>query len=283
MQIVLNLFYDHTHDMDMIRKFLQLFAIITLYIPTYAQKRSTWNEAYNRYKNGNMVSKITSRYSVIVRGGLTQFYGELQKQDMRGMLGLGVNRKFNNPLSLSLEYTTGKLGGEEISFFNSYFINEYNSVELLAMWDLTGQFIPSYDGELNVNIYGGLGLMMFSANAYDITSNTLLRFTNSPSSARNPLFLRWGNPHGSPGIKKTNERIIPVGLCVDYKLFEKLIFGFDYRFYFVRTDKVDATSGMRLINPEEADSYSKTPNDKFSFLSLSATYKFSRYPKRGKR
>ena len=267
----------------MIRKFLQLFTIITLYIPAQAQKRLSWNEAYNQYKNGNSLSKVTSRYSLTVRGGLTQFYGELQKQDMHGMLGISLSRKFKNPLSLSFEYTIGKLGGEEISFFNSYFINEYNSLELLAKWSLTEQFIQDKDGELDINIYGGLGLMMFSANAYDITSGKLLRFTNSASSARNPLFLRWGNPRGSPGIKKTNERIIPVGLSVDYELFEKLIFGFDYRFYFVRTDKVDATSGMRFINPEEADSYSKTPNDKFSFLSLSATYKFSRYPKRGKR
>jgi len=57
----------------MIRKFLQLFAIITLYIPAQAQKRLSWNEAYNQYKNGNSLSKVTSRYSLTVRGGLTQF------------------------------------------------------------------------------------------------------------------------------------------------------------------------------------------------------------------
>ena len=119
-----------------------------------------------------------------------------------------------------------------------------------------------------------------SGNAFDIKTNNLLRFTNSKTSARNQLFLRWGKPHGKWGIKKTNERIIPIGTSFDYKLFEKLIFGFDYHFYFVRSDKVDATSGMRFINPEEADSYSKTPNDKFSFLALSVTYKFSRNVKR---
>jgi len=269
--------------MDMILRFLQLFALITLCMPAQAQKRQSWNEAYNRYKSGNMPAKVMSRYSMTVRGGLTQFYGELQKQDMHGMLGIGITRKFNNPVSLSFDYTLGKLGGEEVSFFNSYFINEYNTMELLAKWNLTEQFSKSSDDELSVNIYTGLGLMMFSANAYDIPTNKLLRFTNSASSARNPLFLRWGNPHGNPGIKKTNERIIPAGLSIDYKLFEKLIFSFDYRFYFVRTDKVDATSGMRMINPEEADSYSKTPNDKFSFLSISATYKFSRYSKHRKR
>ncbi len=267
----------------MTRKFLQIFAIITLCIPVQAQRRTSWNDAYRNYKNGNHSSKIISPYSLTVHGGLTQFYGELQKQDMRGVLGIGLNRSFNKSLSLGFEYSIGKLGGEEIPFFNSYFINEYNAAELLVKWNLMEQFVQNHHDDLDLSIYGGLGLMMFSANAYDITSNKLLRFTNSATSARNQLFLRWGNPHGKPGIKKTNERIIPVGIEANYKLFEKLIFGIDYRFYFVRSDKVDATSGMRLINPEEADTYSKTPNDKFSFLSFSVMYKFSKYPGHRKR
>ncbi|MDQ6482149.1 hypothetical protein [Dyadobacter sp. LHD-138] len=267
----------------MIRKFLQLFAIITLCIPARAQRRTSWSDAYNRYKNGNQSSKIISPYAISVRGGLTQFYGELRKQDMRGMLGISLNRAFNKSVSLGFEYSTGKLGGEEISFFNSYFINEYNAVELLAKWNLTQQLVQNNDNDLDLSIYGGLGLMMFSANAYDIASNSLLRFTNSATSARNQLFLRWGNPRGKPGIRKTNERVIPLGIAANYNLFEKLIFGVDYRFYFARSDKVDATSGMRLINPEEADTYSKTPNDKFSFLSFSVIYKFRKYPGSRKR
>lgn len=267
----------------MIRKFLQLIVFISICFSANAQNRSSWKQAYEKYKNGNSRQKIISPYSLTVRGGLTQFYGELGQQDMPAMYGVEINRAFNKTLSLSLEYSMGKLGGQEVSFFNSYFINEYNAIELLAKWNLTEQFVPDNDGEFNINIYGGLGLMMFSANAFDIKTNNLLRFTNSKTSARNPLFLRWGKPHGKWGIKKTNERIIPIGASFDYKLFEKLIFGFNYQFYFVRSDKVDATSGMRFINPEEADSYSKTPNDKFSFLALSMTYKFSGSQKRRRR
>lgn len=267
----------------MIRKFLQLFAIITLYIPVQAQRRMSWTDSYRIYKSGQHSSKILSPYSISLRGGLTQFYGELKQQDMRGMLGISVNRRFRKPVSVSFEYSNGKLGGEEISFFNAYFINEYHAFELLVKWNLTEQLIPNHDGDLTLTIYGGAGLMMFSANAYDVTSNNLLRFTNSSTSARNQLFLRWGNPRGKPGIKKTNERIIPAGVDAQYQLFEKLVFGVEYRFYFVRSDKVDATSGMRLINPEEADTYSKTPNDKFSFLSFSVCYKFSKFPGNKKR
>ena len=259
----------------MFHKFLQLIVLIAISFTANAQYKNSWKEAYEKYKTGNSRQKTISRYALTVRGGLTQFYGELGQQDMPAMHGVEVNRAFNKTLSLSMQYSMGKLGGQEISFFNSYFINEYNAIELLAKWNLTEQFFADNDGEFNINIYTGLGLMMFSANAFDIKTNSLLRFTNSKTSARNPLFLRWGKPHGKWGIKKTNERIIPIGVSFDYKLFEKLIFGFDYHFYFVRSDKVDATSGMRLINPEEADSYSKTPNDKFSFLALSITYKFS--------
>jgi hypothetical protein len=211
---------------------------------------------------------------------MTQFYGELGQQHMPAMFGLEVNRSFSKKLSLSMEYTVGKLAGQETAFFNAYFVNEYNVIELLVKWNLTEQCIRDYKGELGVKVYGGLGLMRFNASAFNLKTNTLLRFTNSKTSARNPLFLRWGKPHGRQGIKNTNERVIPLGVSFDYTLFEKLVFGLDYRFYFIRTDKADATSGMRLINPEEADSYSQTPNDKFSFLALSATYRISTHPRK---
>lgn len=263
----------------MIRKFLQLFILITLSFPVHGQQRTNWNDAYKKYKTGNKSTKVISPYSITIRGGLTQFYGELHQQDMQGVVGLGLGRSLNKTFSLGLDYSIGTLGGQETSFFNAYFINKYSTVEFLGKWNLTQQFVPNHDGEFTINMYGGIGLMMFSANAYDIATNNLLRFTNSKTSERNKLFRRWGRPHGKPGIRKTNERVIPVGISADYQLFEKLLFGVDYRFYFVRSDKADATSGMRLINPEEAESYSKTPNDKFSFLSFSVTYRFSGYPK----
>ena len=118
--------------------------------------------------------------------------------------------------------------------------------------------------------------MFFTANAYDMTTDELVRFSNSKASKRNQLFLRWGNPGGKSGIKKTRERVIPIGTSLEFILSEKLKVGVDYRFYFIRTDKADATSGQRLLNPEEADSYSDTPNDKFSLLSVSLTHSFAK-------
>lgn len=213
-------------------------------------------------------------FSISTRCGLTQFFGELNDQDMQGMAGISFGRSVNKQVALHLNYTAGKLGGEQLEFFNSYFINEYNTLELIAKWDLSEQFSQLEPGPAHFWVYGGLGLIYFSGNAFDIDNNKLIRFTNSTLSARNPLFLRWGPPHGPTGIKKTREGILPLGTSLDYELLRNWKVGIDYRFYFVRTDKMDATSGQRLINPEEAESYSDTPNDKFSFLSVSLTYRF---------
>jgi hypothetical protein len=234
---------------------------------------------YGAFSNGISRKKSYHRkaprpFSVTIRGGLTQFFGELNKQDMLGMAGISVGQAFNKQVALHLDYTAGKLGGEQTAFFNSYFINEYNTLELTAKWDLTEQFSSLEPGPVHFRLYGGVGLIYFSANAFDLDNDKLLRFTNSNLSARNPLFLRWGPPHGPTGIKKTREGMLPLGTSLDYELLRNWRVGIDYRFYFVRTDKMDATSGRRLINPEEGESYSDTPNDKFSFLSVFLTYHF---------
>jgi hypothetical protein len=221
-------------------------------------------------------TKEISRFSITARGGLTQFYGELNEQDMLGSYGIGLNGKISKAIYLGIDYSAGKVGGQKVTFFNSYFIAEYNAVEVIGRWNLTRQFSRRKEDLFDISVYGGVGMILFHANAYDLDSGELVRFSNSETSKRNPLFLRWGNPRGRAGIKKTHERIIPIGSSFDYNLTERLKVGMDFRFYFVRTDKLDATSGQRLINPEEADSYSNTPNDKFSLLSATLTYCFAK-------
>jgi len=221
--------------------------------------------------------RVLSPYSIAVRGGLTQFFGELGGQDMNFMVGVSLIQQVNPAFAMSLDFTAGKVGGEKREFFNSYFVNEFNSIELLARWNLTEQFNRYADPKiLNVGVYGGLGMMYFSANAYNLDTDQRVRFTNSDLSGRNPLFLRWGSPQGRLGITKTHERTIPLGLTLDYNLPKNWKIGLDYRFYFARTDKLDATSGRRLINPEESTSYSDTPNDKYSFLSVTLSHRFDR-------
>ncbi|GAB2763361.1 hypothetical protein GCM10027275_00450 [Rhabdobacter roseus] len=226
-----------------------------------------------------LTSRQLTPYSITVRGGLTQFFGELGEQDMRGMAGFSLNQKVQRAFTMGLDFSTGKLGGEKTEFFNSYFVADYRAIDLLAKWDLTEQFSRYDDEKLHISVYGGIGMMYFRSNAYDLTTNQRVRFTNSDVSGRNPLFLRWGNPRGRLGVTRTAERTIPLGVAFDYQLARTWQLGLDYRFYFARTDKLDATSGRRLTNPEEGTSYSDTPNDKFSFLALSLTHRFTRKPK----
>lgn len=234
-----------------------------------------------RYRSSNGISRKKSydrsaRHPgfINVRGGLTQFFGELNDQDMHSVAGISAGWAFNKQFAIEADFDAGKVGGEKAAFFNSYFVNEFNTLECIVKWDLTEQFNKLEPGPAHVWLYAGIGQIWFSANAFGLDDNKLLRFTNSELSARNPLFLRWGPPKGPAGIKKTREGILPVGTSLDYDLLKKLKIGLDYRFYFVRTDKMDATSGWRLTNPEESDSYSNTSDDRFSFLSVYLSYRF---------
>ncbi|PSL32347.1 hypothetical protein [Dyadobacter jiangsuensis] len=234
-----------------------------------------------RYRSPNGISDkknyrrgATQPWFLDLRCGLTQFYGELNAQAMHGIAGIGIGRSLNKQFAIQLDYNAGSIGGEKRAFFNSWFVNEYNTAECLVKWDLSEQFCEKEPGLAHVSVFAGLGQIWFSANAYDLSDSRLLRFTNSEQSARNPLFLRWGPAKGPRGIKKTREGILPLGTSVSYVLLEKLKIAFEYRFYFVRTDKLDATSGRRLINPEESESYSDTPNDTFSFIAVSLQYHF---------
>ncbi|MBO9615845.1 MAG: hypothetical protein J7619_24330 [Dyadobacter sp.] len=234
-----------------------------------------------RYRSPNGISekksynrRTTQPNFISLRYGLTQFYGELNAQAMHTIAGLGVGRSINKEFAIQLDYNAGRIGGEKRAFFNSWFVNEYNSAECLLKWDLSEQFSDREPGPAHISAFAGLGQIWFSANAYDLDDDRLLRFTNSQQSARNPLFLRWGPARGPKGIKKTREGILPLGTSVSYALLEKWKIAFEYRFYFVRTDKLDATSGQRLINPEESESYSDTPNDTFSFIAVSVQYHF---------
>lgn len=263
-------------------KFVSILISLLLAFPAFshAQKGKKRSKKSVKPAPRYAVKDELSPWSLSFNAGLTQFFGELNEQDMKGAVAAGVGYKVLKPVSIGFYYSAGKIGGEKKDFFNSYFINEYNTFELLSKWSMVEQFSRQKGKDFDFSIYGGLGLMRFSANAYDLTTNELLRFTNSSLSKRNQLFLRWGNPRGRSGIRKTNERVIPLGFCMNYSLLERWKVGMDYRFYFIRTDKADATSGWRLINPEEQDSYSNTPNDKFSLLSVSLTHHFTKSRKK---
>ena len=240
-------------------------------------KKITSKKVYVRQSG---FSRELSHYALGFRAGLTQFYGELNEQDMKGLIGFSLSRDIGKKAAVHFDYTAGKIGGQKSNFFNSYFVSEFNTFELLGRWNLSEQFRGRERGDFDFSLYGGVGLMVFNSNAFDLDTDKLVRFTNSELSARNPLFLRWGRPKGPAGISRTNEGILPLGMTLDYFLLDNWKLGVDFRFYLVRTDKVDATSGQRLVNPEESESYSDTPNDKFSFLAVTITHRLGKPQRR---
>lgn len=253
---------------------LFIFLIVLVSEPAAQPYRKPSTNGISGKKDYNR--KTEMGYQISVRGGLTQFFGELNGQDMQSVLGIGLGKNFRKEFSLQVDYMAGKVGGEKKDYFNSYFISEFNTLECIAKWDLIEQFNIFEPDAAHCYLYGGIGQIWFAAHAFDLDNGEVVRFTNSSLSARNPLFVRWGPPHGPPGIRKTREGIMPIGTSMDFVLLNHWKMGVDYRFYLVRTDKMDATSGRRLINPEESDSYSNTPNDKFSFISVYIAYQFGK-------
>lgn len=262
----------------------QLFGIIFLVVaaaeclaqrprPAIRREIRAWRQA----------QKTLSPLSVTFRGASTQFWGELNDRNFNTSLGFGLRAHLKDAeaFSFGLDFSAGRLSGEKKAFFNAGFVNRFSSVELIPEWDIVRAIRRDPEERLALNLYAGIGLSFFSAEAHDLATGERLRFTNHPeNSGRTPHFKRYGPPKGKTGVRKTRERIIPTGVAAAYSLSKTTSIGFDLRCHFARTDKLDATSGMRLINPEEADSYSDTPNDRYSSAALFIRYRFLKSRKR---
>ena len=157
-------------------RYILLIVICALVGVTFAQPV--------RYRSPNGISdkknynrRATQPYFLSFRCGLTQFYGELNAQAMHGIAGIGIGRSLNKQFAVQLDYNAGTIGGEKKAFFNSWFVNEYNSAECLVKWDLSEQFSQREPGPVHMAVYAGVGQIWFSANAFDLDGNRLLRLS----------------------------------------------------------------------------------------------------------
>lgn len=220
-------------------------------------------------------------WSVAVRAGATQFWGELYQRNWDREWGVDIGYHFTTAeaFSIGFEVHKGSLSGQKKQFFNSRFKNHYTSTMILPRWDLLRGLTWDREQRWRMILYTGVGLSFFSAEAFDLDSGRRLRYTNDPvHSGRNALFKKYGLPVRKLGIRKTMERVVPLGFSPEYRISGGLTIGMDFRFIWVRTDKMDATSGLRTLNPEEADSYSDTPNDAYSSTLLYIRYRFLKSP-----
>lgn len=266
--------YIATLTIDMPGKWIFGLIYLCLFSPECKAQRSGTSSEARFWKRAQ---KQYQPFSFGLRGGSTQFWGELHHRNLAWTYGgaLRYNFRRSEAFSLGLEIHRGQLFGEKRTFFNSWFVNDFTSVEFIPRWDIIRGLTWDQERRLSIDLYTGVGLSLFSAEAFDLSTGELVRFTNHPQkSGRTPLFKKYGGPVTKLGVRRTHERIIPIGVAPGYQLTRELTLGIDLRFHFVRTDKMDATSGYRLINPEEADSYSNTPNDTYSTAVLFLNYRF---------
>lgn len=230
-------------------------------------------------------SKITTQtkrpktylpFSFAVRGGVTHFWGELHHQNRSRIRGLGVYYHLTDAeaFSFGAELHWGRLTGEKRNFFNSRFVNEFQTIELVPRWDMIRGITWNQHHRFSLHWYAGVGLIFFHAEAYDLTSQERVRYTNDPvRSRRTALFKKYGPPFRKTGVLRTHEAIIPFGFTPACRITPNLEASLDFRFIWARTDKLDATSGYRLINPSGKNSYSNTPNDIYSCIQLTLRYR----------
>lgn len=249
-----------------------LCSLLSAWPKLYAERSANPRETNTQTKT----PKTYLPLSLAVRGGVTHFWGELRNQNQNWIRGLGAYYHLTDAeaFSFGAEIHWGCLTGEKRTFFNSRFVNEFQSIELLPRWDMIRGITWDPQQRFSLHCYAGVGLIFFQAEAYDLTSQERVRYTNDPvRSKRTALFKKYGPPFRKTGVHRTLEAIIPFGLTPAFRLTPNLEAGLDFRCIWARTDKLDATSGYRLINPAGKNSYSNTPNDIYSSIQLTLRYR----------
>lgn len=233
-----------------------------------------------RYGSYGRFSQVDG-FSFTLKGGTARFFGELKENSGGNFFyGVGINKGLTPHLNLKLDFETGQaLKGEEVSFYNSRFSAEYFGVNVIPVLNV-GRMIAE-DSPINIGMYAGFGWMWFHSTAYDLSSGQVQRYTNDANSRRTEVFKKYGEGRGKTGVYYTKERNIPLGILLSYPIGNRVNLGLDFRINFVRTDKLDATSGKdRSTLSTGANkiwgqlSYSDTPNDKWGYMGLNISYKF---------
>jgi hypothetical protein len=224
-------------------------------------------------------------WSVTLKGGATQSFGELSSPSFQGIVGLDVNKGVSPSVILKLATETGNLAGSKQTYYNAKFRTDFYMISLIAVYNV-GKLINE-ELPVNIGVYGGLGTMRYSSKAYNMTTGEVVRVSSDPATSldgvHTTLFARWGDPRGSRGIYYSIERSVPLGVMVSMPIGDNFNAGVDLRYNYIRNDKIDATSGLDrsdLTNKGAVYkfwgplSYSDTPNDQWAYASFYVTYKF---------
>ncbi|WP_266366186.1 hypothetical protein [Tellurirhabdus rosea] len=214
--------------------------------------------------------------SVSVRVGPTLLFGDLKESRSAWTAGAQLTLPVSRMLSVGLAGDLGRLRGEESAFYHARSDCRFGQGTLVGMLDLL-QLGKEKARLSEFNLYGGVGLILFNAKAYDLTTDQLLRLTNNENSFRSRDGIEQ---RGRRGIRNTHELSVPVGVRFSSPLSRRLSVTGDIRYTFVRTDKLDATLDNNNLTLKDGRAqteqilYSQNTHDRFGALSVGVVYYF---------
>ena len=195
------------------------------------------------------------------------------------MYGVGVEKGISERINIGISIVGGKLLGSENEPYFSKFESDYFQIQTIGIINISKYLTDSYTKRnVEFKCYGGVGLIWFHTNVYDLKSGIFLRTTADGNTRHTTYFQQAGNGIGDIGIFYTRELVVPLGFRVDSKFNENFGFTFNLGYNWVYNDKLDGTTNYNIANPNivgGVNSYSDTANDAWINLSVGLKYIFS--------
>jgi hypothetical protein len=229
-----------------------------------------------KFKQENQVDGISITPSI----GIASVVGELGNVfSFKPVYGINIDKGISEKVNIGIGVIGGNLYGAENNPYFSEFRSDYFQVQTVGILNISRYFITSYNKNVfDLKFYGGVGMIWFYTNVYDLKTGKKLRATSESDSKHTTLFQPTGNGIGESGIFYTRELVIPFGFKIDYKLNDDFALNFDIGYNWINNDKLDGTTPYNLLNPTiiaGVNSYSNTMNDGWINLSIGLKYTFS--------
>ena len=245
-----------------------LVCIYTISIPISFSQR--------KFKQQHQVDGISITPSI----GIASVVGELGNVfSFKPVYGINVDKGISEKVNIGIGAIGGNLYGAVNEPYFSKFESDYFQIQTSGTLNISRYYISSYNKNvIELKIYGGIGMIWFHTDVYDLKNGKKLRATSESDSKHTTLFQPTGAGIGDAGIYYTRELVIPFGFKVDYKLNDIMALNVDLGYNWVNNDKLDGTTPYNLLNPTiiaGVNSYSDTMNDGWINLSIGLKYTFS--------
>ncbi len=229
-----------------------------------------------KFKQENQVDGISIAPSI----GGASVIGELGDLfSFKPIYGINIDKGISEKVNIGIGVIGGNLYGAENNPYFSEFKSDYFQIQTVGILNISRYFITSYSKNIfDLKFYGGIGMIWFHTNVYDLKTGMQLRATSENDSKHTTLFQPTGNGIGEAGIYYTRELVVPIGFKIDYKFNNNIALNANIGYTWINNDKLDGTTPYNLINPTivaGVNSYSNTMNDGWINLSIGLKYTFS--------